>query len=145
MELRPYIACHCCDLRQIDRWSYRLPADMRTNCLAGQVLERRWFAGRRCLDIGCNEGLVTLAVAARFGAASMLGVDLDEHLIRNACRQGPPCCTPRRLQGVCCACAGYCLHRGAHSMLLYRDQPASSIFEGACALVIFGQISPNVW
>lgn len=52
------------------------------------MLERRWFASRRCLDIGCNEGLVTLAVAARFGAASMLGVDLDEHLIRNACRQG---------------------------------------------------------
>ena len=57
--------------------------------LAGQVLDRRWFANRRCLDIGCNEGLVTLAVATRFGAASMLGVDLDEHLIRNACRQAP--------------------------------------------------------
>lgn len=55
----------------------------------GQVMERWWFHKRRCLDIGCNEGLVTLAVAARFGAASMLGVDLDEHLIRNACRHAP--------------------------------------------------------
>lgn len=66
--------------------------------VAGQVLERRWFANRRCLDIGCNEGLVTLAVAARFGAASMLGVDLDEHLIRNACRHGTPmpCLRARR-------------------------------------------------
>jgi len=54
---------------------------------ARQLLERRWFHGRRCLDIGCNEGLVTLAVAGRFGTASMLGVDLDAHLIRNACRR----------------------------------------------------------
>ena len=73
---------------------------MCEHLFAGQVLERRWFAGRRCLDIGCNEGLVTLAVAARFGAASMLGVDLDEHLIRNACRRGTPCHASRRPQGV---------------------------------------------
>jgi len=66
------------------------PRASRTQVCRGrarQLLERRWFQGRRCLDIGCNEGLVTLAVAARFGTASMLGVDLDAHLIRNACRR----------------------------------------------------------
>jgi hypothetical protein len=49
------------------------------------ALERRWFAGRRCMDVGCNEGLVTLGIAAKFGVRSMIGVDLDEHLIRRAC------------------------------------------------------------
>jgi hypothetical protein len=49
------------------------------------ALERAWFARRRCLDIGCNEGVVTLGIAARFGARSMVGVDIDEHLVRRAC------------------------------------------------------------
>lgn len=49
------------------------------------LLERNWFAGRRCMDIGCNEGLVTLGIATKFGAKSMIGVDLDEHLIKRAC------------------------------------------------------------
>ncbi|KAI7835533.1 hypothetical protein COHA_010579, partial [Chlorella ohadii] len=50
------------------------------------VFERRWFARRRCLDVGCNEGLLTLALAARFGPRSMLGVDIDSGLIGKACR-----------------------------------------------------------
>ena len=29
------------------------------------LFERRWFANRRCLDVGCNEGVVTLALATR--------------------------------------------------------------------------------
>lgn len=34
------------------------------------------------MDIGCNEGLVTLRVAARFLCSSMVGVDIDAGLIR---------------------------------------------------------------
>jgi hypothetical protein len=49
------------------------------------VLDRGWFSGRRCLDVGCNEGIVTLAVASRFASRSMLGVDIDAALIRKAC------------------------------------------------------------
>lgn len=49
------------------------------------LLERSWFAGKRCMDIGCNEGLITLALATRYGTRSMVGVDIDEHLIRRAC------------------------------------------------------------
>ena len=55
-----------------------------------QVFERRWFARRRCLDVGCNEGLLTLALAARFGPRSMLGVDIDSGLIGKACRFAKP-------------------------------------------------------
>lgn len=50
------------------------------------MFERRWFARRRCLDVGCNEGLLTLALATRFGPRSMLGVDIDSGLIGKACR-----------------------------------------------------------
>lgn len=49
------------------------------------VLEKGWFHKKRCLDIGCNEGLVTLSLAKTFGTTSMTGIDLDEHLIKRAC------------------------------------------------------------
>ena len=50
------------------------------------MLQRHWFARRRCMDVGCNEGLITLAISSKFGSKSMIGVDLDEHLIARACR-----------------------------------------------------------
>lgn len=50
-----------------------------------ELLERAWFRGRRCMDVGCNAGLVTLSLAARFGVRSMVGVDIDQHLVRRAC------------------------------------------------------------
>jgi 7SK snRNA methylphosphate capping enzyme len=49
------------------------------------LLERPWFSGKRCMDVGCNEGLVTLGMATKFGSRSMIGVDIDEHLIKRAC------------------------------------------------------------
>jgi 7SK snRNA methylphosphate capping enzyme len=49
------------------------------------LLERSWFTGKRCMDVGCNEGLVTLGIAMKFGSRSMVGVDIDEHLIKRAC------------------------------------------------------------
>ena len=52
----------------------------------GQVMERCWFSGRRCLDVGCNSGVLTLALATRFGTASMHGVDIDKPLVQMACR-----------------------------------------------------------
>ncbi|KAL6781054.1 hypothetical protein ACKKBG_A09600 [Auxenochlorella protothecoides x Auxenochlorella symbiontica] len=49
------------------------------------VMERSWFARRRCMDVGCNEGLVTLALAGSMACQSMVGVDIDPHLIKRAC------------------------------------------------------------
>ncbi|KAG7672011.1 hypothetical protein Ndes2526B_g07034 [Nannochloris sp. 'desiccata'] len=49
------------------------------------LLERPWFSSKRCMDVGCNEGLVTLGIAMKFGSRSMIGVDIDEHLIKRAC------------------------------------------------------------
>jgi hypothetical protein len=49
-------------------------------------MERCWFSGRHCLDVGCNSGVLTLALATRFGTASMHGVDIDKPLVQMACR-----------------------------------------------------------
>jgi len=43
-----------------------------------------WFAGKRVMDIGCNEGLVGLSIAVRCKPAKMLGVDIDPHLVKKA-------------------------------------------------------------
>ena len=43
-----------------------------------------WFAGKRVLDVGCNEGLVGLSIAVRCKPAKMLGVDIDPHLVKKA-------------------------------------------------------------
>ncbi len=51
-----------------------------------QLLDSEWFRGRHLLDVGCNEGLVTLAAAARWGTASATGVDIDPVLIGKASR-----------------------------------------------------------
>ena len=47
-------------------------------------LRREWFEGRRCLDVGCNEGLVSLTLAVQFRTASFTGVDIDASLVRRA-------------------------------------------------------------
>ena len=58
-------------------------------------MEKPWFQNRQCLDIGCNEGMITLALASHFGSASMLGVDIDRKLIGRASR-----CAAARLFGT---------------------------------------------
>ena len=47
-------------------------------------LRGEWFAGKRCVDIGCNEGLVSLSIAVQFHPASMLGIDIDTFLVGKA-------------------------------------------------------------
>lgn len=42
------------------------------------------FEAADCLDIGCNRGSVSLAVAGRMGARSMVGIDIDKSLIGQA-------------------------------------------------------------
>ncbi|KAJ0395475.1 hypothetical protein P43SY_004738 [Pythium insidiosum] len=48
------------------------------------VLERDWFAGKRGLDVGCNSGDLTIAIAKTFAPAYLLGVDVDPELIARA-------------------------------------------------------------
>ncbi len=50
-----------------------------------QVLEPSWFKGADVLDVGCNEGLLTLALAVHCGCRSVCGVDIDPVLVSKAC------------------------------------------------------------
>ncbi|TFK41603.1 Bicoid-interacting protein 3-domain-containing protein [Crucibulum laeve] len=45
------------------------------------------FAGKRVLDIGCNEGWVTCEIAQSWGAHKVVGVDIDDVLIQHAWRR----------------------------------------------------------
>ncbi|BFI05798.1 7SK snRNA methylphosphate capping enzyme [Marchantia polymorpha subsp. ruderalis] len=56
-----------------------LDVDPRLN-----VFEPEWFEGMDCLDIGCNEGIVTISIAQKYNCRSILGLDIDEVLIRKA-------------------------------------------------------------
>lgn len=48
-----------------------------------QVFEmnRHLFQNKDVLDIGCNVGHISIAVAQRYGARSVLGIDIDPVLI----------------------------------------------------------------
>ena len=43
-----------------------------------------WFRGKEVLDIGCNAGQLTAAIAARFGCARVVGIDIDANLVSKA-------------------------------------------------------------
>ncbi|XP_042454208.1 probable RNA methyltransferase At5g51130 [Zingiber officinale] len=48
------------------------------------LFKREWFEGKDCLDIGCNEGLITISIAKKFFCQSILGVDIDAGLVETA-------------------------------------------------------------
>ncbi|KAE9009613.1 hypothetical protein PR001_g16398 [Phytophthora rubi] len=48
------------------------------------ALDRSWFDGKRGLDIGCNSGDLTIAIAKRLAPSYLLGVDVDPQLISRA-------------------------------------------------------------
>ncbi|KAI0637976.1 Bicoid-interacting protein 3-domain-containing protein [Trametes polyzona] len=66
------------------------------------LLPSSLFHGRRVLDVGCNEGWVTCEIAQRLGAKRVVGVDIDDTLVRAAWKyrrtvwsqQGPPGTSP---------------------------------------------------
>lgn len=94
--------------------------------LSMQVLDRRWFHNKRCLDIGCNEGVITLAVVQRFAPLSMLGVDIDEGLVKAACRYA----------------ALLCYSRQTHYCFVARGLQCHSIMSGPPHVI---EINSNFW
>lgn len=52
------------------------------------LLQRSWFEGKKCLDVGCNEGHLTLAIVRRFRPRRMVGVDIDGYLVQLARKVG---------------------------------------------------------
>ncbi|RDB27570.1 putative RNA methyltransferase C2A9.10 [Hypsizygus marmoreus] len=51
------------------------------------LLPPNLFRGARVLDIGCNEGWVTCEIAQSWGASKVVGVDIDDTLVRGAWRR----------------------------------------------------------
>jgi len=51
------------------------------------LLSPTMFTGKCVLDVGCNEGWVTCEIAQSWGARKVVGVDIDETLIRGAWRR----------------------------------------------------------
>lgn len=49
-----------------------------------KVLKKEWFEGKDCLDIGCNNGLITIAIAKKFHCQSILGIDIDPDRVEDA-------------------------------------------------------------
>jgi 7SK snRNA methylphosphate capping enzyme len=47
-------------------------------------LENEWFKNKRCLDIGCNDGTLTLLIAHHFEPKLIEGIDIDYQLIKTA-------------------------------------------------------------
>ncbi|GMF23596.1 unnamed protein product [Phytophthora fragariaefolia] len=48
------------------------------------ALDKFWFEGKRGLDIGCNSGELTIAIAKRLAPSYLLGVDVDPQLVSRA-------------------------------------------------------------
>ncbi|CAO2202748.1 unnamed protein product [Urochloa humidicola] len=49
-----------------------------------EAFNKQWFENKDCLDIGCNQGLVTMGLAMKFKCRRILGVDIDSGLIESA-------------------------------------------------------------
>lgn len=70
-------------------YAYRLKEERKESYSIGQdsrmqILQSEWFEGKKCWDIGCNTGELTVAMARAFEPAYLLGTDLDLTLIHQA-------------------------------------------------------------
>ncbi|XP_072552865.1 7SK snRNA methylphosphate capping enzyme [Salminus brasiliensis] len=63
-------------------YGYQTPAPSRDPRLA--ALRPEWFRGKKVLDVGCNVGHVTLAIAKHWSPAHILGMDIDGRLVHAA-------------------------------------------------------------
>lgn len=43
-----------------------------------------WFTNLKCLDVGCNSGVMTMEIAKQFNPSSIVGIDNDEKLVFTA-------------------------------------------------------------
>lgn len=64
-------------------YGYRLNHNMEEDPRL-KVFKREWFENKDCLDIGCNQGLVTINIAKKFHCQSIVGIDIDRGLVEDA-------------------------------------------------------------
>ncbi|ORX60994.1 hypothetical protein BCR36DRAFT_341114 [Piromyces finnis] len=49
-----------------------------------ELFNEEWFHNKKCLDVGCNSGFLTVSLAMLFEPKIIEGVDIDPHLIKKA-------------------------------------------------------------
>ncbi|KAL1325715.1 hypothetical protein HN51_035777 [Arachis hypogaea] len=49
-----------------------------------KVFRKEWFEDKECLDIGCNNGIITIQIAQKFGCRRILGIDIDSDRVEDA-------------------------------------------------------------
>ncbi|XLS95349.1 hypothetical protein HN51_071357 [Arachis hypogaea] len=49
-----------------------------------ELLRKEWFEDKECLDIGCNDGTLTISIAKMFRCRSILAIDIDPELVEQA-------------------------------------------------------------
>ena len=49
-----------------------------------EYMKKEWFENKDCLDIGCNVGHLTLYIGRHYNPKSLLGIDIDDNLIKSA-------------------------------------------------------------
>ncbi|KAK4280917.1 hypothetical protein QN277_012470 [Acacia crassicarpa] len=64
-------------------YGYRIGQDLDEDPRL-KVFRKEWFEGKDCLDIGCNNGRITIQIAKKFLCRSILGIDIDYNLVRDA-------------------------------------------------------------
>ncbi|KAA8523144.1 hypothetical protein F0562_009567 [Nyssa sinensis] len=64
-------------------YGYRIGQDLEEDPRL-KYLKKEWFEGNDCLDIGCNNGLITITIAKKFCCRSILGIDIDGDRIEDA-------------------------------------------------------------
>ncbi|ESO06888.1 hypothetical protein HELRODRAFT_110926 [Helobdella robusta] len=60
-------------------YGYRNPSREPDGRLS--LMKKEWFEGKNILDVGCNVGQVTLAIATNFLPKTIVGMDIDRELI----------------------------------------------------------------
>lgn len=48
------------------------------------AFNKEWFQDKDCLDVGCNQGLITIQIAKQFCCRSIVGIDIDSSLVDSA-------------------------------------------------------------
>ena len=49
-----------------------------------QAIREEWIRDKVCLDIGCNEGIIDIALSSTYFSREMVGVDVDKELCEKA-------------------------------------------------------------
>jgi 7SK snRNA methylphosphate capping enzyme len=48
------------------------------------LIKREWFENKKCLHIGCNDGLITIMLAVIYQPKTISGIDIDYKLVKKA-------------------------------------------------------------